>query len=50
MAPAYLGRKDEQVKIRGMRIEIGEIENALQSVAGVLNAAVVLTCATTGNA
>lgn len=39
---AYLGRKDEQVKIRGMRIEIGEIENALQSVAGVLNAAVVL--------
>lgn len=39
---AYLGRKDEQVKVRGMRIEIGEIENALQSVVGVLNAAVIL--------
>ncbi|WP_247537499.1 non-ribosomal peptide synthetase [Ralstonia pseudosolanacearum] len=39
---AYLGRKDEQVKIRGMRIEIGEIENALLSVEHVQNAAVVL--------
>jgi amino acid adenylation domain-containing protein len=39
---AYLGRKDEQVKIRGMRIETGEIENALQSVPGVLNAVIVL--------
>ncbi|KVE31240.1 hypothetical protein WS68_17080 [Burkholderia sp. TSV86] len=39
---AYLGRKDEQVKIRGMRIEIGEIENALLAIEHVRNAAVVL--------
>lgn len=39
---AYEGRKDEQVKIRGMRIETGEIENALMTAPGVHNAAVVL--------
>ncbi|MBC8951227.1 MULTISPECIES: non-ribosomal peptide synthetase [Xenorhabdus] len=38
----YEGRKDEQVKIRGMRIEIGEIENTLMTASGVHNAAVVL--------
>ncbi len=38
----YLGRLDFQVKLRGFRIEIGEIEAALAGVAGVRHAAVVL--------
>lgn len=31
----YLGRRDNQVKIRGNRIELGEVENAISSFAGV---------------
>ncbi|MDO6428948.1 amino acid adenylation domain-containing protein [Flavitalea sp. BT771] len=37
----YLGRRDEQVKIRGHRVELGEIERALANCAGVLQCAVV---------
>jgi amino acid adenylation domain-containing protein len=38
----FLGRKDNQVKISGFRIEIGEVENALSRVPGVRDGAVVV--------
>jgi len=38
----YLGRLDEQVKLRGVRIEIEEVRNALLGQPGVHQAAVVL--------
>lgn len=37
----FLGRKDHQVKIRGLRVELGEIENALRGYEGVRDAVVV---------
>ncbi|WP_051709847.1 hybrid non-ribosomal peptide synthetase/type I polyketide synthase [Andreprevotia chitinilytica] len=37
----FLGRRDFQMKIRGQRIEAGEIEHALLAFPGVENAAVV---------
>ena len=37
----YLGRTDHQVKLRGQRIEPGEIEHALRTLAGVADAAVI---------
>jgi amino acid adenylation domain-containing protein len=37
----FAGRLDQQVKIRGLRVELGEIEAALVGLAGVENAAVV---------
>ena len=37
----FLGRIDAQVKIRGQRVELGEIEAALTGCAGIASAAVV---------
>jgi len=38
----FIGRNDQQIKLRGHRIEIGEIEFALAGCAGVADAAVVV--------
>lgn len=37
----YLGRRDDQVKVRGHRVELGAVEAALRSQGGVGEAAVV---------
>jgi amino acid adenylation domain-containing protein len=37
----YLGRKDQQVKIRGARVELNEVENAVRSYPGVADVTVV---------
>ncbi|UGT53709.1 amino acid adenylation domain-containing protein [Nocardia asteroides] len=38
----YVGRTDSQVKLRGQRIELGDIESALLGCAGVAHAVVLL--------
>ena len=38
----YLGRNDDQVKVRGMRIELGEIEAALSAQPGLQDAVVLV--------
>lgn len=37
----FLGREDNQVKIRGMRVELGEIENRIREFAGIKDAVVL---------
>jgi amino acid adenylation domain-containing protein len=37
----FLGRADRQVKVRGFRVELGEVENCLADLPGVVQAAVV---------
>lgn len=37
----YLGRKDNQIKIRGMRVEVGEIEAVLNDIQFVQEASVI---------
>ena len=37
----FLGRSDRQVKLRGFRVELGEIEAALRAIDGIDDAAVV---------
>ncbi|MGO1069996.1 amino acid adenylation domain-containing protein [Lysobacter sp. CA199] len=46
----YLGRADQQVKIRGHRVELGEIETHLCGLDAVAEAAVNLHCDSAGHA
>ncbi|MEI6433741.1 MAG: amino acid adenylation domain-containing protein [Bacteroidota bacterium] len=39
----FIGRRDFQVKMRGLRIELGEIENAMLAIPGIRDAAVIFT-------
>ncbi|KAF8574904.1 amino acid adenylation [Ramaria rubella] len=39
---SYLGRRDTQIKIRGLRVETGEIETLLKSASNLVTNAVVL--------
>ncbi|WP_326696600.1 non-ribosomal peptide synthetase [Streptomyces sp. NBC_01754] len=45
---AYLGRLDRQVKIRGIRVELGEVEYHLAALPGVLRAVAVARTDDTG--
>ncbi|MGG7510551.1 Pls/PosA family non-ribosomal peptide synthetase [Plantibacter sp. YIM 135249] len=45
----FQGRADDQVKIGGRRVELGEIEAALQALAGVSGAAAAVQKTTAGN-
>nr|WP_237421983.1 non-ribosomal peptide synthetase [Gordonia sp. SID5947] len=44
----YLGRTDFQVKLRGQRVELGEIESVLAGVPGVVHAATTVATAPGG--
>jgi amino acid adenylation domain-containing protein len=44
----YVGRRDDQVKVRGYRIELAEVEAAFLEQPGVVSAAVVVHRAPTG--
>jgi amino acid adenylation domain-containing protein len=46
----YLGRRDQQIKLRGHRIELGEIEAALREVTHASELAVILQKRETGDA
>ena len=37
----FIGRSDSQVKLRGFRVELGEIEGALEEISGIQQAVVV---------
>lgn len=39
----FHGRTDNQVKLRGLRVELGEIESAINAVPGVMTSIVIMT-------
>ena len=45
----YVGRSDDQIKVRGYRVEPGEVEAALSGHPGVRDAAVILVGGTAGD-
>ncbi|APE24905.1 MULTISPECIES: Pls/PosA family non-ribosomal peptide synthetase [Streptomyces] len=45
----FLGRGDEQIKLGGRRIELGEVDSALQALPGVAGAAAAVRTARGGN-
>ncbi len=45
----FLGRADEQIKLGGRRIELGEVDSALQGLPGVAGAAAAVRTARSGN-
>ncbi|QHD87541.1 amino acid adenylation domain-containing protein [Gordonia sp. JH63] len=45
----FMGRADDQVKVGGRRIELGEIDNALQNLPGVSGAAAAVRKSAAGN-
>ncbi|SMQ13914.1 non-ribosomal peptide synthetase terminal domain of unknown function [Streptomyces sp. Ag82_O1-12] len=45
----FLGRADEQIKLGGRRIELGEVDAALQGLPGVASAAAAVRTARSGN-
>ncbi|MFF8940270.1 Pls/PosA family non-ribosomal peptide synthetase [Streptomyces paradoxus] len=45
----FLGRADEQIKLGGRRIELGEVDAALQGLPGVSGAAAAVRTARSGN-
>ncbi|WP_457590081.1 Pls/PosA family non-ribosomal peptide synthetase [Gordonia aurantiaca] len=45
----FVGRADDQVKVGGRRIELGEIDNALQNLPGVSGATAAVRRSTAGN-
>ena len=46
---AFVGRRDEQVKVAGRRVELGEIDAQLRSVPGVTGAAAAIRQTAAGN-
>ncbi|MFI6776044.1 Pls/PosA family non-ribosomal peptide synthetase [Nocardia sp. NPDC050412] len=45
----FLGRADDQIKLGGRRIELGELDNALQHLPGVTGAAAAIRTTKAGN-
>ncbi|SDC51878.1 non-ribosomal peptide synthetase [Shouchella lonarensis] len=38
----FIGRKDDQVKVRGFRIEIGEVENKMRDISGIKDTVTII--------